>query len=122
MIDSNPYKHGLFGDFYIGIWPHILDYFVAVNCGPVVNPDPLVAQIEGAVIMALSTALKEEVKFATSGVVFFWGLTREYLSSLQKRLFINSAYIINLILFKNRLSSFILCVTALLGRLGWFRE
>ena len=29
---------------------------------------PLVAQIEGAVIMALSTALKEEVRFAKGGV------------------------------------------------------
>lgn len=41
---------------------------VAVDCGPVINPDPLVAQIEGAVIMALSTALKEEVRFAKGGV------------------------------------------------------
>lgn len=41
---------------------------VAVDCGPVINPDPLVAQIEGAVIMALSTALKEEVKFDRGGV------------------------------------------------------
>ena len=30
MIDSNPYEHGLFGDFYIGIWPNILDYLGAV--------------------------------------------------------------------------------------------
>jgi isoquinoline 1-oxidoreductase beta subunit len=28
----------------------------AVDCGPVINPDPLVAQIEGAVIMALKKA------------------------------------------------------------------
>lgn len=41
---------------------------VAVDCGPVVNPDPLVAQIEGGVIMALSTALKEQVHFAKGGV------------------------------------------------------
>jgi len=41
---------------------------VAVDCGPVVNPDPLVAQIEGGVIMSLGTALKEEVKFANGGV------------------------------------------------------
>jgi len=40
----------------------------AVDCGPVVNPDPLIAQIEGAVTMAVSTALKEEVKFANGGV------------------------------------------------------
>ncbi|MGA2464846.1 MAG: xanthine dehydrogenase family protein molybdopterin-binding subunit [Thermodesulfobacteriota bacterium] len=40
----------------------------AVDCGPVVNPDPLVAQIEGGIINSLSTALKEEVKFANGGV------------------------------------------------------
>ncbi len=40
----------------------------AVDCGPVVNPGPLVAQIEGGTTMALSTALKEEVKFANGGV------------------------------------------------------
>ena len=41
---------------------------VAVDCGPVINPGPLVEQIEGGVILALSTALKEEVKFAKGGV------------------------------------------------------
>jgi isoquinoline 1-oxidoreductase beta subunit len=40
----------------------------AVDCGPVVNPDPLVAQIEGAITMGLSASLKEEVKFANGGV------------------------------------------------------
>jgi isoquinoline 1-oxidoreductase beta subunit len=40
----------------------------AVDCGPVINPDPLVAQIEGAVTMALSTALMEEVRFDKGGV------------------------------------------------------
>ena len=40
----------------------------AVDCGPVVNPDPLVAQVEGAITMALSTALKEEIMFAKGGV------------------------------------------------------
>jgi isoquinoline 1-oxidoreductase beta subunit len=40
----------------------------AVDCGPVVNPDPLVSQIEGGIINSLSTALKEEVKFANGGV------------------------------------------------------
>ncbi|MFC1863982.1 molybdopterin cofactor-binding domain-containing protein, partial [Thermodesulfobacteriota bacterium] len=39
-----------------------------VDCGPVINPDPLKAQIEGAVTMALSTTLKEEVMFANGGV------------------------------------------------------
>jgi isoquinoline 1-oxidoreductase beta subunit len=41
---------------------------VAVDCGPVVNPNPLVAQIEGAVIEGLSTTLKEQVEFADGGV------------------------------------------------------
>ncbi len=40
----------------------------AVDCGPVINPGPLVEQIEGGIIMALSTALKEDVKFANGGV------------------------------------------------------
>jgi isoquinoline 1-oxidoreductase beta subunit len=40
----------------------------AVDCGPVINPGPLVEQIEGGVTLALSTALKEEVKFAKGGV------------------------------------------------------
>ena len=31
---------------------------VAVDCGPVVNPAPLVAQIQGGVLMALSTVLQ----------------------------------------------------------------
>jgi isoquinoline 1-oxidoreductase beta subunit len=41
---------------------------VAVDCGPVVNADPLVAQIEGAVTLALSTTLFEEVQFSKGGV------------------------------------------------------
>ena len=40
----------------------------AVDCGPVVNPGPLVEQVESGIVMALSTALKEEVKFANGGV------------------------------------------------------
>lgn len=40
----------------------------AVDCGPVINPGPLVEQIEGGTIMALSTALMEDVKFANGGV------------------------------------------------------
>jgi len=39
----------------------------AVDCGPVVNPGPLVEQIESGITIALSTALKEEVKFAKGG-------------------------------------------------------
>lgn len=41
--------------------------FVAVDCGPVINPGPLVEQMESCVIMGLSTALKEEVQFARGG-------------------------------------------------------
>ncbi|MBM4347527.1 MAG: xanthine dehydrogenase family protein molybdopterin-binding subunit [Deltaproteobacteria bacterium] len=40
----------------------------AVDCPPVINPGPLVEQIEGGTIMALSTALMEEVRFANGGV------------------------------------------------------
>ncbi len=40
----------------------------AVDCGPVVNPDTVKAQIEGSVIEGISTALKEEVKFSNGGV------------------------------------------------------
>jgi CO/xanthine dehydrogenase Mo-binding subunit len=34
---------------------------VAVDCGPVVNPDTLEAQIEGGVVYGLSAALKDEI-------------------------------------------------------------
>ena len=34
---------------------------VAVDCGPVVNPGPLEAQIQGAVALGVSTTLFEEV-------------------------------------------------------------
>jgi len=40
----------------------------AVDCGPFVNPDTIKAQIEGGIIEALSTTLKEEVMFANGGV------------------------------------------------------
>jgi isoquinoline 1-oxidoreductase beta subunit len=40
----------------------------AVDCGPFVNPDTIKAQIEGAVVDALSTTLKEEVMFSNGGV------------------------------------------------------
>ena len=40
----------------------------AVDCGPVVNPDPLVAQIEGGILMGLSTTFKEQIEFANGGV------------------------------------------------------
>ena len=40
----------------------------AVDCGPTVNPGPIVEQIEGGIIISLGTALKEEVRFANGGV------------------------------------------------------
>ena len=41
---------------------------VALDPGQVVNPDSVIAQIEGGVIIALSVALKERVSFAKGGV------------------------------------------------------
>ena len=41
---------------------------VAVDCGLAVNPINVEGQIQGGVINALSTALKEEVRFANGGV------------------------------------------------------
>jgi isoquinoline 1-oxidoreductase beta subunit len=40
----------------------------AADCGPVVNPDTIIAQIQGSVIIGLSTAFKEKVEFANGGV------------------------------------------------------
>ncbi len=40
----------------------------AVDCGPVVNPNTIKAQIEGGITLALSSALKEEVRFSNGGV------------------------------------------------------
>jgi len=40
----------------------------AVDCGPFVNPDTVKAQIEGGIVEALSTTLKEEVMFSNGGV------------------------------------------------------
>lgn len=40
----------------------------AVDCGPIINPDIVIAQIEGASMMGLSAALKEQVEFAEGGV------------------------------------------------------
>ncbi len=40
----------------------------AVDCGPTVNPGHIEAQIQGGVILALSTTLKEQVHFANGGV------------------------------------------------------
>jgi len=41
---------------------------VAVDCGLAVNPDSVEAQIQGGVINALSTILREEVQFENGGV------------------------------------------------------
>ncbi len=40
----------------------------AIDCGLAVNPDPVVAQIEGSVIIGVSATLKEQVEFANGGV------------------------------------------------------
>lgn len=42
--------------------------FAAIDCGQVVNPDSVTAQVEGAVIMGISTALKERIAFEKGGV------------------------------------------------------
>jgi isoquinoline 1-oxidoreductase subunit beta len=42
--------------------------FCAVDCGPVINPGAVVEQMESGIIIALSTTLKEQVKFAKGGV------------------------------------------------------
>jgi isoquinoline 1-oxidoreductase beta subunit len=39
----------------------------AVDCGPFVNPDTVASQIEGAITMGLSAALKEQVEFGNGG-------------------------------------------------------
>jgi isoquinoline 1-oxidoreductase beta subunit len=40
----------------------------AVDCGPVINPDTVSAQMEGGIIFGLSAALKEKIQFARGGV------------------------------------------------------
>jgi isoquinoline 1-oxidoreductase beta subunit len=42
--------------------------FCGVDCGPVINPDTVKAQMEGSIIMGISTALKERVAFKRGGV------------------------------------------------------
>jgi isoquinoline 1-oxidoreductase beta subunit len=40
----------------------------AVDCGSVINPNTVVAQMESGIIMGLSAALKEKMEFAAGGV------------------------------------------------------
>ena len=40
----------------------------AIDCGPAVYPDAITAQMEGAVVMALSVAFHEKVHFSKGGV------------------------------------------------------
>lgn len=40
----------------------------AVDCGPAIYPDAITAQMEGATVMALSTAFHEKIHFAGGGV------------------------------------------------------
>ena len=40
----------------------------AIDCGPVINPDTIRAQMEGSIVMGLSTALMEKVRFGGGGV------------------------------------------------------
>ncbi|MHB8844495.1 MAG: xanthine dehydrogenase family protein molybdopterin-binding subunit [Nitrospirota bacterium] len=40
----------------------------AADCGSVINPDTVVAQMEGGIVMGLSAALKEKMEFAGGGV------------------------------------------------------
>jgi isoquinoline 1-oxidoreductase beta subunit len=42
---------------------------MAIDCGPAVAPFNIKTQIEGGIIMALSTVLREEVKFSNGGAV-----------------------------------------------------
>lgn len=40
----------------------------AISCGPMVNPNIIIAQMKGAIIMGLSAAMKEKIDFANGGV------------------------------------------------------
>ncbi len=46
----------------------VLRVVCAVDCGTVVNPDTVVAQMEGGILFGLSAALHEQVHFAQGGV------------------------------------------------------
>ena len=40
----------------------------AIDCGPAVNPDNIKRQMEGGIIMGMSSSMKEEVRFSKGGV------------------------------------------------------
>lgn len=46
----------------------VLKLTCAVDCGTVVNPDGVIAQMEGGMVFGLSSALKERVEFSKGGV------------------------------------------------------
>ncbi len=48
--------------------PKVARVVAVLDCGPVVNHDLVAAQVEGAVVMGLSAAMKEAVHFAEGGV------------------------------------------------------
>jgi CO/xanthine dehydrogenase Mo-binding subunit len=49
-------------------------FYVAHDCGQIINPDGLMNQIEGNVIQTISRTLKEEIQFDRSGVTsLHWG-------------------------------------------------
>jgi isoquinoline 1-oxidoreductase beta subunit len=47
----------------------VLRIVAAIDCGTVVNPDTVAAQVEGAAVFGLSAALKEAIVVARGGVV-----------------------------------------------------
>jgi CO/xanthine dehydrogenase Mo-binding subunit len=46
----------------------VKQFFVAHDCGQIINPDGLRNQIEGNVVQTVSRVLKEELRFSRSGV------------------------------------------------------
>ncbi len=40
----------------------------AIDCGPVINPNSVVAQVEGCVVLGISTSMMEKIEFANGGV------------------------------------------------------
>jgi isoquinoline 1-oxidoreductase beta subunit len=48
---------------------HVHRIVCAVDCGPVINPDIVIAQMESGIIFGLSAALKQKVKFSKGRVV-----------------------------------------------------